>query len=132
LYLSNQANGTVWCLPILGLTNTRQLMVYFYNGTTFSLLGPIVPLNSWTHTALTYSRANGLRLYVNGTSSNSAAPFAYVSGGQPMHLFISTPLSGISCAGGYNTGGPYSGAVDELRVYSRELSGGDVAALANP
>ena len=132
LYLSNQANGTVWCLPILGLTSTRQLMSYTYNGTVFALMGPTVPLNSWTHAALTYSRANGLRLYVNGTFSNSLAPFPFVSGGQPMHLFISTPSSGISCVTGYNTGGPYSGAVDELRVYSRELSAGDVTALATP
>ena len=132
LHLASQAEGTGWCLPILGLTSTRQLMSYTYNGTVFALVGPTVPLNTWTHATLTYSKTNGLRLYVNGTLNNSLAPFAFVSGGQPMHLFMSTPSSGIGCMAVYNTSGPYSGAVDELRVYSRELSAGDVTALANP
>ena len=67
IHLSSLANGTGLCLPILGLTNTSQLVSYSWNGTSVSVTGPVVPLNSWTHAAVTYSSANGLQLYVNGT-----------------------------------------------------------------
>ena len=49
-----------------------------------------------------------------------------------MYLFIGSCLSGQLSGTVGVTLGQYSGAVDELRVYSRELSAGDVAALANP
>ena len=39
IHVSGQTNGTGWCLPILGLTSTRQLMSYTYNGTVFALMG---------------------------------------------------------------------------------------------
>ena len=131
LHLSDQMNGTNWCVPALGLTNTGQLMSYSYGQGTGNVVGPVVPINTWNHAAVTYSNANGLRLYVNGTLNSSSTAFSFSSGGAPMYLFVSSPISGIGCVSMYDTCGQYSGAVDELRVYSRELSPGDVAFSAN-
>ena len=132
IHLSSQSNGAGWCLPALGLTSSGQLTTYSNSPLAVGVVGPVVPIASWTHAAVTYSVGNGLVLYINGTLTNSLAPFSFVSGGQAMHLFMSSPSSGISCVSGYNISGSYSGAVDELRVYSRELSASDVVALVNP
>ena len=132
LHLAMQADGSGWCVPVLGLTITGQLSASSNELNVVSLVGPVVPISSWTHAAVTYNGANGMRLYVNGTLSSTSASLPFNPGGQPMHLFVGSPRSGIALIAGYSNSGPYSGAVDELRVYSRELSDGDVAVLANP
>ena len=132
LHLAAQADGNGWCVPVLGLTSAGQLSASSNELNVFSLVGPVVPTRSWTHAAVTYNSANGIRLYVNGTLSSTSASLPFNPGGQPMHLFVGSPSSGITAVAGYINSGPYSGAVDELRVYSRELSDGEVAALANP
>ena len=131
IHVSSYANGTGWCLPVVGLNATGQLTAYSNGPLAVGIAGPVIPVNSWTHVAVTYSVGIGMILYVNGTRNNSLAPFFFVSGEQPMHLFMGSPSTGIGCVSSYNSSGPYFGAVDELRVYSRELSDGDVAFLAN-
>ena len=132
MHLSALSDGTGWCLPVLGLTSNAQLAVYSNGPGVKSVMGPIVPLNSWTHVAVTYRQAIGMRLYVNGTVKSSLGSFVFSSGGQPMHMFVGSPSSGVGCVSGYNSSGPYFGAVDEFRIYSRELSLADVATLAYP
>ena len=132
MHLSALSDGTGWCLPVLGLTSNAQLAVYSNGPGVKSVMGPIVPLNSWTHVAVTYRQAIGMRLYVNGTLKSSLGSFVFSSGGQPMHMFVGSPSSGVGCVAGYNSSGPYFGAVDEFRIYSRELSLADVATLAYP
>ena len=130
IHLSSSENGTGVCLPILGLTDTSQLVSYSWNGTSVSVTGPVIPLNSWTHVAITYSSGNGLRLHVNGTLRNSLVPFSFSSAGTPMYLLIGSPNLGVTCGSALNVNGQYSGAVDEFQVYSRELSTVDIATLA--
>ena len=132
IHLSNQAAGDGWCIAPLGLTSTGQLMAYTYSGSPVSVLGPVVPANSWTHAVVTYGDTNGLRLYVNGTLIAASGPCYFSSGDRPMHLFVGSPLPTLTCVSGYNNSGPYFGAVDEFRVYSRELNGSDIFALAHP
>jgi hypothetical protein len=107
-------------------------MASSYSTGATSVTGPTIPANSWTHAAITYSSASGMRLYVNGTLKMSSTPFSFTSSGYPMHVFVASPSSGVSCVSKYSNSGPYVGALDEFRVYSRELSASDVAALANP
>ena len=70
-----------------------------------------LPLNTWTHLAVTYDRVN-LRLYVNGTQV----------GVQP-----ATPAL-VASSGPFRMGGNsiwdewYSGLIDEVRVYNRALT----------
>jgi hypothetical protein len=68
-----------------------------------------VPLNTWTHVAVTYDGAI-LHLYVNGTEMNSQTDtFSLPSSLQPIIL------------------GPVVGALDEVRLYRTALTASEVA-----
>ena len=130
--MSSLSNGTGWCVPMIGLTNTSQLTTTSWSGAAVTVFGPLVPANSWTHAAVTYSSANGLRLYANGSLSSVSSPFSFQASGTPNYLFVGSPRSAISFPWWCDSNGQYSGAVDELQVYSRELSSGDITALVCP
>ena len=130
--MSSAPDGTGWCVPIIGLTNTSQLTTTSWSGAAVTVVGPVVPANSWTHAAVTYSSANGLRLYANGSLSSVSSPFSFQASGTPNYLFVGSPRSAISFPWWCDSDGQYSGAVDELQVYSRELNAGDILQLANP
>ena len=132
IHLSSLPDGTGWCLPILSLTIAGQLITTSWDGIVHRVLGPAVPANTWTHAAATYSRTNGLRLYVNGTLASTSSPFSFVGSTTPDYLFVGSPLAAINFPWWSDINGQYSGVVDELRVYSRELSIDDIVSLANP
>ena len=74
-----------------------------------------LPANTWSHLAATYDGAN-LRLYVNGTQVASRAltgPLSATSG--PLRL-----------GGNAMWGEAFAGAIDEVRVYRRALSAGEI------
>ena len=132
IHTSSTPDFTGWYIPLLGLTNTSRLMTYSLNGNTTGVSTYLTLINIWTHAAVTYSRTTGLRLYVNGTLLSASAPFAFTSPETPMYLLVGRTNSYVGCREAFSLCGSYSGAVDEFRLYSRELSAGDVAALANP
>ena len=132
IHLSSFSNGTEWCIPMLGMTNTSRLITTSWDGGVMKVTGPVVPVNSWTHAVVTYSPTSGLRLYVNGTLSNSSMPFSFQASGTPNYLFVGSPRAGIGCRSLFDINGQYSGAVDELQVYSRELTADDIHTLVNP
>jgi len=81
-----------------------------------------VPLNTWTHLAITYDGAS-LRMYVNGI------------------LVKTTPASGAAAVsasplriGGDSVWGEYfRGLIDEVRIYNRALTGGEIQTdMATP
>ena len=81
-----------------------------------------VPLNSWTHLALTYDGAT-LRMYVNGilVKSGSASGAGVTSSG-PVRI------GGDSVWGEY-----FRGLIDEVRIYNRALTGGEIQTdMATP
>ena len=132
VHASTSPDGAGWNLPFLQITATYELTAYSWSGSTISAKGPVVPTNTWTHAAVTYSFSNGLKLYVNGTLSNASTPFFYNASGIPINLLIGTLALGYGIGPASNNSDQYYGAVDELRVYSRELTAVDVALLANP
>ena len=79
-----------------------------------------LPLNTWTHLAVTYNGAT-LRLFVNGAQAGSQA----ASGS----IFSSTsPLR----VGGNSLWGEYfTGLIDEVRIYSRVLTAAEIQTDMN-
>src|SRR6266550_3488691 len=85
-------------------------------GSDVSAAGPsALPLNSWSHLAATYDGTT-MRLYVNGVQVGTHA----VSGSI-------TTSNGQLSIGGNNVWGEYfAGLIDEVRVYNRALSAGEI------
>lgn len=122
-----------WCIPIIGLTSSDQVVGQNWNHSVISVIGPILPLEMWTHVVTSYSDTNGIRLWINGTLINSSGQFTYMSSGVPNTITLGSSLNGTStCAADPIVMGQFYGMMDELRVYSRELNASDIYTLANP
>ena len=99
--------------------------------------GPAIDLNGsnlktplstgqWTHVAATLDDTTGLMsLYVNGLlaaqTTTDVRPLATLSGGNPG--------VGIGNANGTATHDPFNGLIDELSVYNRALTAGEVLGI---
>jgi N-acetylneuraminic acid mutarotase len=79
-----------------------------------------LPLNTWTHLAVTYDGAV-IRLYVNGALNSSlGASGSITTSGDPLRI------------GGNTVWGEYfAGLIDEVRVYNRALSAAEITADMN-
>ena len=157
IHISTGDNGqSDCCFDLLGFSSSGQLAGRLYDSWSYSCLvnsvteyncrgtvtvsGPIMPVNSWTHIVLTYSNDNGMALYTNGTlqgvtdgfSSFSPTPNDYdnlrpyftvgnmrKSGGPPACLSGSPAIATAT----------YKGLIDELRIYSRELTQTEICSL---
>jgi hypothetical protein len=91
--------------------------------------GPILALNVWTHIIHTFSVINGIRLYINGelyaSSDNSLTRDA-----PNVPLYVK--LSGVGfCTFGNISNVPYAGAIDELRIYNREITASEACLLSS-
>jgi len=140
VHISKYGNGTSdWCLPFIDFSNTNQIAIQMWGGSSASyVLGPMIPINSWTHIVQTYSSTNGLCLYINGTLyAVNSSMITYSASGVPNYLTLAStlqaipfPLNGCSTTGVLGGLEYYHGAIDELRVYDRELTFLEVCALA--
>ncbi len=109
-----------------GSTINGQLVTQLYAWT--DIFGPFLPLNTWSHVAFTFSTTRGNTQYVNGAfvGSTGAASSGNVYGTiQWLHIGYN-----FCWNQGYVICGGYQGSVDELYVYSRELSQTEISALA--
>jgi hypothetical protein len=79
-----------------------------------------VPLNTWTHLALTYDGAT-MRLYVNGTQVSSQARTGNVA----------TSANALRIGGDSVWGEYFNGLIDEVRVYNRALSASEIQTDMN-
>ncbi|CAF1433147.1 unnamed protein product [Didymodactylos carnosus] len=127
-----QNSVLVWCVPFMGFKSTGEIIGQVWP--VVYALGPILTLGVWTHIAETFSTANGVRLYINGTLySTSGGGTSYAASGQPNYITVASYSSnGLGCAQGQVSPGPFHGYIDELKIYSRELNSTDVYALAHP
>jgi hypothetical protein len=89
-------------------------------------------LNSWTHVCMTYSLAYGIRLFVNGSLLNSNSTYTdYSASGEMCTITIGTGLQPNTCAVNQTKIAPFQfqGKIDELKIFSRELSTSEVYNL---
>ncbi|CAF1208575.1 unnamed protein product [Didymodactylos carnosus] len=120
----------IWIL--WGLSSSGQIITQGWNGVLLSVTGPPVSVNVWTHVVETYSFTNGVRMYINGVLYSSTGSFSYTASGVPNTITLGNPLNGTGCASSPIVPGQYYGAIDEFRVYSRELNSTDAYSLAHP
>ena len=103
------------------------------NATIVTATGPILPVSSsWIPIVQTWSSTNGLKLYVNNTLVSSVAASTFLgSGTTPNYLTLGNCLSGCGgCSSGLvGAPGPFTGAIDDWRIYNRELTSSDVCTL---
>jgi hypothetical protein len=131
-HLSSAATGSGgWCLPMIGFSSNGSIVVQTWKGSVVLVMGPIPPINAWTHIVQTYSPTNGLQLYINGGLYNSAAVNTFHSSGVTMCVTLGSSGLGTNCDTDLISTGPYSGAFDEFYVYNRELNSFEVCSLAH-
>ena len=87
-----------------------------FGGSTEFAGGPTaIPVNTWTHVALTYDLA-AVRLYVNGTQvATRGATGAIQTNSNPLWMGGNTPY-----------GEYFQGLIDEARVYNRALTAAEI------
>ena len=134
LYVATAASGEFsWYMPFLGFTINGSFVVQIWNSKYISLVDPAFSVSTsvWSHVVQTWSLTNGLCLYINNILAaclNSAKTYAASS--EANYLTLGNRLNYTTTNGlGLITGLPYQGDMDEFRVYSRELSAGDVSTL---
>lgn len=137
VHLSSTNTGTgSHCFSLLGFDSSGSVVAQVMTsaGTVVSITGPVLQTTStWTHIVQTWSSTNGLRLYVNRTLAGSITAGTFsTSGTTPNYLSLGNCVSGCSSCStnGITTAGPYTGAVDEWRIYTKELASGDICALS--
>jgi len=129
-----------WCYPTTVTNSYRNVVykpedIYFLEGFTPTPNAPrfygtfssanlnataTLPLSQWTHLACTYDGAT-MRLYVNGVQVSSRAQT-----GQILNSAYDLGIGGNSLNGQY-----WPGMIDEVRIYNRPLSAGEIQTNMN-
>jgi hypothetical protein len=91
-------------------------VVTFYAGQDYTF-GPALPLNTWTHVAITYDGAV-LRAFVNGVQRGTNQAVALAS--------VTAPLQVGAWISGSQNVDFWSGTLDEVRVYGRALTAAEI------
>jgi hypothetical protein len=128
VHISATSTGTGWCLRFIGLTTNGSITIQIYNGASnIVLTGPVMLIGIWNHVVYTFSPTNGIRLYINGTIYGSDAT-TYSASGVADTLIFGNPLSGTGC-GSSLPNKQFYGSIDEVRLYSRELTANEILQL---
>ncbi|CAF1303635.1 unnamed protein product, partial [Didymodactylos carnosus] len=125
-----------WCLPFIGFDASSRISDQLWNGTmAVAAIGPIPSANTWIHVVQTFSTTNGLKLYINGYfySTTSSTVTQFIASSSSMYMTIGSPRSaaapGCTITSVLPLNVSYSGSVDELKIYARELTALDVCTL---
>ncbi|UJR08678.1 hypothetical protein I4U23_012936 [Adineta vaga] len=121
-----------WCVPMIGFDKSGYLIAQSLskNGiySTSSEFGKEL-LEKWTHISMTYSTQNGIRLYINGNFIVQTRGNNDYLGSQNMSsVTIGMCNELTACNRVDNTIQllQFQGKIDELRIYSRELSSTEI------
>jgi Concanavalin A-like lectin/glucanases superfamily/Divergent InlB B-repeat domain/Immunoglobulin I-set domain len=88
-----------------------------------ALVGPPIPLNEWTHLAISLDGATK-RLYVNGAEVASAKqPNALIYDATPVPVTIGSDWENNASGNGFN------GRIDEVALYNRALTADEVYSI---
>jgi hypothetical protein len=104
MYFGPSPHTTLWA----GHSNVTPFSGPGAFGSTYTL-----SLNTWYYAAVTYSIANGIKLYINGVLNNSTAMSAHTGNGS------------VNIAA-FATGNNLNGRIAQVFCYSKELSATEV------
>jgi hypothetical protein len=110
---SNTAQIKIW--------SSNYLILHKNNGATTGTLNTI-PQNTWTHIAVTYASGTS-KFYINGDLDNTDNT---VTG-----TFTATTYDMYIGRRGNDTAENFNGQIDDVRIYNRVLSDGEIAELYN-
>ena len=135
VHVSSTSSGLGWCLPFIGFATNGSIVAQIFNSNgIISISGsfPTISTITWTHIVQTWSSTNGLRLYINNilVASSFTLATTYTASTVSNYLTLGSILNGGTCGQGQiGSLTPYQGSIDDVRVYSRELSSTDVCTL---
>lgn len=98
------------------ITKANRLHANFGNGSTWGAgvnSTTLIPLNTWTHVAVTRSASGVVKLYINGVLDASTATLA-LTGGNTNSRVIGAKLVSSTLFG------PFKGSIDELKAWNSE------------
>lgn len=135
VHVSTNASGTGFCSPFIGFASNGSLIAQVRTNTTYVAVSySNLPLATFSHIVQTWSPMNGLRLYINNILVHSVTATTYsASSAWVNYVTLGNCLNGcLNCStvtGNQIASGPFTGAVDDFRLFSRELTTSDVYAL---
>jgi gliding motility-associated-like protein len=106
------------------ITNTNKLHANFGNGSSWGAgvnSTTSIPLNKWTHVAVTRSASGLVKLYINGVLDASTATLA-LTGQNTNSRVIGGKLVGSTLYGSFK------GAIDELKAWNSERTAQQILA----
>lgn len=132
MHLSNNSLGTYFCTTYLGFASNGSLIAQVLASTGYiSISYSNLSLSTYSHIVQTWSSTNGLRLYINNiliasmTATNTLASSTWIN-----YVTIGSCLNGCgTCNSGQISSGQFIGAIDDFRIYIREITSDDVCAL---
>jgi hypothetical protein len=130
------SGGDGFCVPLLGHDTGGHLVAQVNVAPDpkafLTATGPTLPRRAWSHVAVTWSAADGVRLYVDGAPAAAAKPASEAerhrfAPGSPMYLFFGSDVGG-HCWTSTLEHGDTSGVLDEIHVFDYALTPAEVAA----
>ncbi len=106
----------------VAITSANELHANFGNGTSWSSglnSTSLIPINKWTHIAVTRSSSGVVKLYINGVLDASTNTMN-VTGNNTAVRSIGGKLVGATI------NGSFAGAIDNLKVWNIEKSNADI------
>src|SRR5438067_2475607 len=99
------------------------------NATVYRTLDAVVPAGVWSHVGVTYDGSAGagekIKFYINGINDTAIPIGGDDSGGTPRNSSVPAAIGRVgSFAGAY-----FSGQIDEVELFSRVLSLGEIQAI---
>jgi hypothetical protein len=130
VHTSSTANGLGWCVSMLGADATGKPTAFSWNGGAVAVTADdALVAGTWTHLATSFS-GDTLKLYVNGVLKKSTPQSVFAASGFANYVTLGTSKvdgTAAGCAGGSTIGGNWNGAVDDFKVWDRELSATEIA-----
>ncbi|MEP4078165.1 PQQ-dependent sugar dehydrogenase [Haloferula sp.] len=115
-----------WMMGNFGDGTATRFRLKTSNGgtTTLASANGVLTLNDWNHLAVTYDGAN-MVIYVNGSQVATGAKTGTISGSGGALIGLGNQPTGAGDRG-------LDGLLDDVCIFSRALSAGEISDLANP